>query len=220
MPVSLLLVFSWTSAPLSIVSTLSILLQVLELKFGITASALKWIASLILTGRTHSVRVRRVGTRTSNVCNILYGVPQGSILGPLLFILYTSNITNIATRHDILIHIYADYTRLCIKLSIRDIENAKFKLTQCFADIQSWCASMRLELNASKTELVWFSNTIHPYTTILHSAARLAEGLKQGPRSFKVSGPTIWNDLPARLKDSSLSKNSFRKLLKTFLFDR
>ena len=39
-------------------------------------------------------------------------------------------------------------------------------------------------------------------------------------RSFKVSGPTIWNDLPARLKDSSLSKNSFRKLLKTFLFDR
>ena len=38
-----------------------------------------------------------------------------------------------------------------------------------------------------------------------------------GPRSFKVSGPTIWNDLPARLKDSSLSKNSFRKLLKTFL---
>ena len=41
-----------------------------------------------------------------------------------------------------------------------------------------------------------------------------------GPRSFKVSGPTIWNDLPARLKDSSLSKNCFRKLLKTFLFDR
>ena len=41
-----------------------------------------------------------------------------------------------------------------------------------------------------------------------------------GPRSFKVSGPTIWNDLPARLKDSSLSKNFFRKLFNTFLFDR
>ena len=41
-----------------------------------------------------------------------------------------------------------------------------------------------------------------------------------GPRSFKVSGPTIWNDLPARLKDSSLSKNSFRKLFERFLFDR
>ena len=41
-----------------------------------------------------------------------------------------------------------------------------------------------------------------------------------GARSFKVSGPTIWNDLPARLKNSSLSKNFFRKLLKTFLFYR
>ena len=46
------------------------------------------------------------------------------------------------------------------------------------------------------------------------------EPMIDGPRSFKVSDPTIWNDLPARLRDSSLSKNSFRKLLKTFLFDR
>ena len=41
-----------------------------------------------------------------------------------------------------------------------------------------------------------------------------------GPKSFKVSGPTIWNDLPARMKDPSLSIDPFRKLLKTFLFDR
>ena len=41
-----------------------------------------------------------------------------------------------------------------------------------------------------------------------------------GPRSFKVCGPTIWNDLPARMKDPSLSFDSFRKLLKTFLFDK
>ena len=41
-----------------------------------------------------------------------------------------------------------------------------------------------------------------------------------GPRSFKVCGPTIWNNLPARMKDPSLSLDSFRKLLKTFLFDK
>ena len=40
-----------------------------------------------------------------------------------------------------------------------------------------------------------------------------------GPESFKVSGPTIWDDLPAGMKDSSLSKNSFRKLLESCLFD-
>ena len=45
--------------------------------------------------------------------------------------------------------------------------------------------------------------------------------MKFGPRSFKVSGPTIWNNLPTRMKDPSImSIDSFRKLLKTFLFDR
>ena len=66
-------------------------------------------------------------------------------------ILFTSNIMDIASRHGILFHIYADDTRLYIKLSIRDIENAKVKLTQCFADMQSWCASMPLKLYVSKT---------------------------------------------------------------------
>ena len=41
-----------------------------------------------------------------------------------------------------------------------------------------------------------------------------------GPKSFKVCGPTIWNDLPDRMKDTSSSLDSFRKLLKTFLFDK
>ena len=40
-----------------------------------------------------------------------------------------------------------------------------------------------------------------------------------GQRSFKVCGPTIWNELPTRMKDPSLSFDSFRKLLKTYLFD-
>ena len=42
--------------------------------------------------------------------------------------------------------------------------------------------------------------------------------MAHGPKSFKVSGPTISNDLPPRLKDSFLSRNSFKKLLKRFLF--
>ena len=95
--------------------------------------------------------------QSSKLYNILFGVPQGSILGPLLFILYTSNITDIASRHGILIHLYADDTQLYVKLSTRDIENAKTKLANCFSEIQSWCSSMRLKLNASKTELIWFT---------------------------------------------------------------
>jgi len=91
-----------------------------------------------------------------HVYNILFGVPQGSILGPLLFILYTSNIINIASRHRILVHLYADDTQLYIKLSTQDINDAKTKSVACVQAIQSWCSAMRLKLNASKTELIWF----------------------------------------------------------------
>jgi len=73
-----------------------------------------------------------------------------------LFILYTSNIINIASRHGILVHLYADATQLYIKLSTQDINDVKTKIVACVKEIQSWCSAMRLKLNASKTELIWF----------------------------------------------------------------
>ena len=130
----------------------AILLQILQLQFGISSTALLWITSF-LSNRSHKVRV---GAKTSETYNILFGVPQGSILGPLLFILYTSNITSIAHSFGISIHLYADDTQLYVKLSTMDIVDTKSRLIQCIQKIQAWCASMRLKLNAAKTELIWF----------------------------------------------------------------
>src|SRR6218665_4216810 len=84
------------------------------------------------------------------------------ILLTSMVILYTSNIVDIASKHGILIHLYADDTQLYIKLSAKDIVNAKSRLLACFSDIQAWCASMRLKLNASKTELIWFNRLLTP----------------------------------------------------------
>jgi len=129
-----------------------ILLHLLESQFGLSSSALCWIASL-LSSWSCNIHLK---ARTSRIYNILFGVPQGSILGSLLFILYTSNITNIASRLGIIIHFYADDTQLYIKLSTKDITTAKNKLVNCIHEIQAWCASMRLKLNASNTQLIWF----------------------------------------------------------------
>jgi hypothetical protein len=90
----------------------AILIQILQHQFGITSTVLLWIISFI-SNRSHKVRI---GSKTSRTYNILFGVPQGSILGPLLFILYTSSITNIAHRHGNTIHLYAEDTQLYIKL--------------------------------------------------------------------------------------------------------
>src|SRR6218665_1275737 len=128
----------------------SIFLKVLQLQFGITASALQWISSFLAL-RSHSVKL---SGSSSKIFSVLFVVPQGSILGPLLFILYTSNIVNIASQHGLLVHLYADDTQLYIKLCCKNLENIKVKMVACIHHIQSWCASMRLKLNAAKTELI------------------------------------------------------------------
>src|SRR6218665_1973852 len=101
----------------------SILLKVLQLQFGVTASALQWISSF-LASRFHSVNL---SGSSSKIFSLLFGVLRGSILGPLLFILYTSNIVNIASQHGLMIHRYADEAQLYIKLCCNNRENSKMK---------------------------------------------------------------------------------------------
>ena len=65
----------------------SILLQRLERSYGISGDALQWLTSY-LSDRYQSVRIR---DKQSSVCHVPYGVLQGSVLGPLLFILYIAD---------------------------------------------------------------------------------------------------------------------------------
>ena len=86
-----------------------ILLQRLQCSFGIDATVLHWVESYV-TGRTQSVHL--CGTTTSSR-SLVCGVPQGSVLRPLLFVLYTADIGTIIKAHKLLHHCYADDTQ-CI----------------------------------------------------------------------------------------------------------
>jgi len=85
-----------------------ILVRRLATSFGISGLKLKWISSF-LTGRTQAVVFR--GT-TSAYSTVTHGVPQGSVLGPLLFLLYTIDVTAITDRHNVSVHSYADNAQL------------------------------------------------------------------------------------------------------------
>ena len=85
-----------------------ILLCHLELSFGITGAALNWIRSF-LSERTQAVTFFGEGSSTRK---LTCGVPQGSVLGPLLFILYTADVIRIAGSMGIRVHSYADDTQL------------------------------------------------------------------------------------------------------------
>ena len=83
-----------------------ILLERLRCTFGISDLALAWF-STYLCGRSQSVCLR---DEQSDFQAVPHGVPQGSVLGPLLFILYTAELSDIAAKHHINVHFYADDT--------------------------------------------------------------------------------------------------------------
>lgn len=81
---------------------------------------------------------------------LLYGVPRGSVLGPLLIQLYTADVAKIADEHTVPFHAYADETQLYTSWSPPDWSFAVDCLLRCISDVDRWILSNRVNLNADK----------------------------------------------------------------------
>ena len=129
------------------------LLRALESQCGIIGTALKWFASY-LTDRLQAVKI---GQAISEFVKLIYGVPQGSVLGPLLFTLYTSPLSAIVRRHGLQYHFYADDSQLYIMFKpnvTTSRDDAIARIEACAADIRAWMSNNYLKLNEDKTELL------------------------------------------------------------------
>ena len=125
----------------------SLLVSKLE-KLGLDGMLLKWIASY-LQNRKQSVLLNSVKTESKEV---LFGVPQGSILGPLLFILYVNGVTSTTKNTDMLL--YAD--DIVITASNKDPEIAGRLLQEDLTKLVQWCTKNGLTINTKKTKTVWY----------------------------------------------------------------
>jgi len=132
-----------------------ILYERLEHSYGICNDALNWIQSY-LSNRTQCVAV---GSCTSTDKHLDFGVPQGSVLGPRKYCLYSKPIGEICRRHNLLYHCYADDTQVYMVIRPSDSwDNLATKMEACLADISLWMSSNMLKLNQDKTELIVFSS--------------------------------------------------------------
>ena len=143
-----------------------LLLERMSKRYGVKENVLKWFRSYI-QDRKQFVMINGI---KSKVKELRYGVPQGSVLGPILYLLYTSPIGNIIRRHGLNYHLYADDTQLYLsfKSTRAPAEQAGSisRIEACVSEIDSWMVSNKLKLNRGKTELLVLSARHRPPPSI------------------------------------------------------
>ena len=118
---------------------------------GFSKESISWFRSY-LTNRSFLVNVDNA---YSSSCEIKCGVPQGSILGPLLFLLYVNDMQQ-AVKNDLLL--YADDS--CLAYTNKDVKYIEQKLNKDFNSIVEWLVDNKLSihLGQDKTKSILFGN--------------------------------------------------------------
>ena len=132
----------------------TIFLTFLEDCIGLKGSPLSLLRSY-LTNRKQCVSVKGV---MSELSELMYGVPQGSVLGPIAFCIYTIPLGAILRHYNINYHIYADDTQLYCSFDVQNIRDVFGSLNNCISDIRSWMIKNKLKINDEKTEFLIISS--------------------------------------------------------------
>jgi len=131
------------------------MLDRLQSAFAIRGSVIDWIKSFT---RNRSQTVSFAGD-VSTESVVTCGVPQGSVLGPILFLLYTADVTNIALCCGLNVHSYADDTHLCVHCDAVTCAAEAARLAACIEKLDGWALSYfsPRSLKSQATTAKWLS---------------------------------------------------------------
>ena len=116
-----------------------ILLAKLE-AYGVTDTSLTWFHSY-LSSRQHFVHL---DGKDSSCMRVPHGVPQGSIIGPLLFVLYINDLLLHLSCADVSADLYADDSTLIISADISSFDTLRDSLSSSLRDVEDWATSNKL----------------------------------------------------------------------------
>jgi len=131
----------------------NILLQRLQIGLGM----LDVVLGSFLTNRTQQVTFNG---QLSSKQLLLFGVLQGSVLGLLLLhLLYNAELEQLILCHGLQIHQYADDSQVYMSVSVSEVQTAVHSFAVCVHDVNKWMRASRLQLNPTKTQVMWLGSS-------------------------------------------------------------
>ena len=124
--------------------------------YGIECIALDWFVSYLSDCK---LKVKLMDC-LSSPAEVACGFPQGSVLGPLLFTLYTTPLSYVIQGHNVKHYLYADDTRIYLSLSLKNPDISLKILTKCLQDVSSWISSRKLKLYPDKTDFLLIGSKV------------------------------------------------------------
>ena len=191
----------------------SILLDKLY-NYGIRGHALSWFHSYLYNRKQFTV----VNGAKSDVKTVTYGVPQGSVLGPLLFLIYTNDLVNSINPCNKL-RLFADDSNVFITKSSPQELKSEMKTT--LLNLFEWFKANKLSVNLRKTSYTIFANKSRKVPDLLNSITVNNIAIKR-VSSAKYLGVTLdeklkWDDHITSLQKTLMRTTNSFKIIKHYI---
>ena len=183
----------------------TILVHRLLTDFGYTDTVLQWF-SYYLTDRTHYVSLYN---HCSAFAPVHSGVPQGSVLGPILFTMYTKTLSATIDSHSDTQHSFADDLQLHMSAPPDRISELLHSMQLCISDVNAWATANMLKLNDSRTELMLVTSKRTKHLHNLPTSITMGNAIKQ---SVEILGLALDCHLNKNAHVSNIARTCYFEL--------